>query len=203
MPALQEPSLATRLLKGAKFLKFNCLGPLKPLPDTQQVEQRASLHHIPSLFIVTLQVILVVCQGHRAPQVPQELWCVSHSMTHPAHCLWQCLSSWWHQNHLSAGAHPNWSDRNHRLPAAWHHCREVGTRARHSWAPWHGTAQGKMWSLSLMVKAEESHRMVSTRAHPAKTLQVGLQDSIPAATERAMLVAGKCLDKAHPCSGDG
>lgn len=60
-----------------------------------------------------------------------------------------------------------------------------------------------MWSLSLMVKAEESHRMVSTRAHPAKTLQVGLQDSIRAATERAMLVAGKCLDKAHSCSGDG
>lgn len=60
-----------------------------------------------------------------------------------------------------------------------------------------------MWSLSLMVKAEESHRMVSIRAHPAKTLQVGLRDSIPAATERAMLVADKCLDRAHPCSGDG
>lgn len=54
-----------------------------------------------------------------------------------------------------------------------------------------------------MVKAEESHGMVSTCANPAETLEVGHQDSIPAATERAMLVVRKCLDRAHPCSGEG
>lgn len=65
-----------QVAKGNRFFKVNCLGPLKPLPDTQQVEQ--SLHYIPSLFIVTVQVILVACQCHRAPQVPEGLWCVSH-----------------------------------------------------------------------------------------------------------------------------
>lgn len=82
-------------------------------------------------------------------------------MTHPAHHLWQCPSSQWHQSHLSTGACPDRSNRNHRLLPAWHCCREVGTRTRHLWAPWHGTAQGKT-SLSLMVKAEESHGMGST-----------------------------------------
>lgn len=33
--------------------------------------------------------------------------------------------------------------------------------------------------------------MVSTHARPAETLKVGLQDSIPAATKRAMLMAVK------------
>lgn len=60
-----------QVAKGNKIFKVNYLGPLKPLPDTQQVEQ--SLHYIPSLFIVTVQVILVVCQCHRAPQVPEGL----------------------------------------------------------------------------------------------------------------------------------
>lgn len=54
-----------------------------------------------------------------------------------------------------------------------------------------------------MVKAEESHGMVSTCAHPAETLEVGHQDSIPAATERAILVAGKCLDRAELTSALG
>lgn len=82
-------------------------------------------------------------------------------MTHPTHHLWQCPSSQWHQSHLSTGACPDRSNRNHRLLPVWHCCREVGTKTRHLWAPWHGTAQGKT-SLSLMVKAEESHGMGST-----------------------------------------
>lgn len=60
-----------------------------------------------------------------------------------------------------------------------------------------------MWSLPLMVKAEESHGVVTICVYPAKTLEAGLQDSITAAAERARLVAGKCLDRAHPCSGEG